>query len=354
LSFLDIFLVTISSAGLLHGIASAVYLCFLKKRKTITNYLLALILVFMAFRIGKSVMLNFGSDLEPTFIFSGLAFLLLIGPLLREYVVGMTVGNFKLPRYYFWELTPFTLLFLSSFFVTKNWFETNNEEAIIVFASILIFIYFHFAFYIFMANRLLKKVKKRYPKELQTKSQKAIISWLNLLIIGFVIIWVSYFLNIIEDTVPYIIGPIIYSVVVYFLSFKAFQLKVMEIDGNVFKKTHDTQLFIQISKLIVDNKLYIEPNVSLSSLSKLIKKSNQKTSEVINQYAKQNFNDFINYYRVQEAKKMLIENDNKNYTISTIAFDSGFNSLSSFNNAFKKLEGTTPSSYRKNNSINKT
>ncbi len=351
MSFLDILLVIISSAGLLHGVAFAVYLLFFKNKKTITNTLLALILVFMAFRIGKSVMLNFGNDLEPIFIFAGLAFLLLIGPLVRWYVTGMTEVNYKLPQYYFLELAPFTLLFLSSFFVTKNWFETINKEVIIVFASVLIFIYIHFAFYIFIANRLLNKVKKSYPIELQTKSQKAIISWLNLLIIGFVLIWVSYFLNIIEDTVPYITGPIMYSMVVYFLSFKAFQLKVTDVDGNVFKKNDDTQLFTQISKLIVDDKLYLEPNVSLTGISKLISKSTQKTSEVINQYAKQNFNDFINYYRIQEAKKILVGDDSKNHTISAIAFDSGFSSLSSFNSAFKKFEGTTPSSYRKTNSI---
>ncbi|GAA4278703.1 helix-turn-helix domain-containing protein [Aquimarina mytili] len=303
----------------------------------------------MAFRIGKSVMLNFGNDLEPIFIFAGLAFLLLIGPLLRWYVAGMTQVDFKLPQYYFLELVPFALLFLSSFFVTKNWFDSNNKEAIIVFASVLIFIYLHFAFHIFVAYRQLKKVKKGYPKELQTKSQKAIIVWLRVLIIGFVFIWVSYFLNIIEDTVPYIAGPIMYSMVVYFLSFKAFKLKVTDIDGNVFRKNDDIQLFKQISKLILDDKLYLEPNVSLSSIGKLINRSTQKTSEVINQYSKQNFNDFINQYRINEAKKMLL--DSKNYTISAIAFDSGFNSLSSFNTAFKKFEGITPSSFKKSNSI---
>ena len=350
MNLLDIFLILLSSAGLLHGLAFAVYLFFFKKKKTLSNYLLACILVFMAFRIGKSVMLNFGNDLEPLFIFAGLAFLLLIGPLLRWYVAGMTKVNFKLPTYFFLELIPFALVFLSSFFVTENWFETKNKEVIIVFASVLIFIYLHFAFYIFSAYKLLKTTKKTYTKELRTKSQKSIISWLRLVVIGFVFIWVSYFLNIIEDTVPYITGPLVYSTVVYFLSIKAFQLKITDIDGNVFKANDNFQLFEQISKQIADNKLYLEPDVSLSSISRLIHKSPQKTSEVINQYAKQNFNDFINSYRVAAAKKMLLDESHKNYTISSIAFDVGFSSLSSFNSAFKKFEGITPSSYRKFNS----
>ena len=109
-----------------------------------------------------------------------------------------------------------------------------------------------------------KKGKERLStKETQTKSQKAIFDWLRLLIIGFVIIWISYFLNILDDEVPYIIGPIVYSLAVYFLSYKAFQLKTTEIDGEAFTVNDDTTLFNEISKLIVDNKLYLESDLSL-------------------------------------------------------------------------------------------
>ncbi|NMH87316.1 helix-turn-helix domain-containing protein [Flavivirga algicola] len=349
MNFTDILLIVISSAGLLHGIAFAIYLSCFKKKKHLSNYLLALILVFMAFRIGKSVMLNFGDNLEPIFIFAGLTFLLLIGPLLKWYVLGMTQAKFKLSSYYYIELIPFCLLFLASFFVSKKWFDTNDNNVIIVFASVLIFTYLHLAFYIYMTSKLVRKTNRLYPKALQTKSQKTILHWLNMLIIGFVLIWISYVLNIIEDSVPYIIGPIMYSVVIYFLSFKAFQLKITDINGNVFKKNDDIALFNQISKLVAGNKMYIDSNISLSSISKLVGKSTQKTSEVINQYAKQNFNDFINYHRIQEAKKILLQEDREHHTISAIAFDAGFSSLSSFNSAFKKFEGMTPSSFKKSN-----
>lgn len=347
MSYLEILLIIISSAGLLHGVLFALYLCFFKKKKTITNLLLGLILVFMAFRIGKSVMKNFGDDLEPIFIFAGLAFLLLIGPLLRWYVLGMTKPNFKSPKKYIMELIPFSLIFVFSFFLKKEWFNDNNKTAIILFASILIFIYLHFAFYIYLSWRIVLNEKRNYKREIQTKSQKAIFDWLRLLIIGFVIIWVSYVLNILDNEVPYIIGPIVYSLVIYFLSYKAFQLKTTEIDGEVFKENDNTTLFSEISKLIIDEKLYLESDLALSKLSKLIGQSAQKTSSVINQYAKRNFNDFINYYRIQDAKKMLSDAENEKFTISSIAFDTGFSSLSSFNSAFKKFEDITPSSYRK-------
>ena len=347
LSFLDILLIIVSSAGLLHGALFAFYLFFFKKKKTLTNLLLGLILIIMAFRVGKSVMMNFGDGLEPLFIFAGLALLLLIGPLLRWYVMGKTRASFKLPKNYGIELIPFFLTFAMSLFIPKESFQ-NDKWIIIVLGSVLIFIYLYFAFYIFMAWRIVKKVKINYSKELQTKSQKAILDWLNLLIIGFVLIWISYALNIIDDEVPYIIGPIMYSIVIYFLSYKAFQLKISDIDGDVFKIEEDnTQLFNEILKLIVDEKRYLESDLSLAGVSKLVGKSAQKTSAVINQYAKRNFNDFINYYRIQDAKKMLSNIENEKFKISSIAYDTGFSSISSFNSAFKKFEGITPSSIRK-------
>ncbi len=303
----------------------------------------------MAFRVGKSVMLNFGNDLEPVFIFSGLALLLLIGPLLKWYISSMTQPDFRLLKIHYVELIPFLLLFITSFFITKNWFDANNRQSVIIFGSTIIFIYLHFAFYIFISGKVLKKTYKKHTETLKTKSQKNILSWLYTVIIGFIMIWISYFLNIIENSVPYIIGPIIYSVVIYYLSFKAFKLKVTDITGSVFKIKDDIVLFNDISQLIIDEKLYLESDISLSSVSKLVGKSTQKTSEAINQYSNQNFNDFINYYRIQDAKKMLIDEKTKKYTISSIAFDIGFSSLSSFNSAFKKFEGTTPSSYRKAN-----
>ncbi|TSE04487.1 helix-turn-helix domain-containing protein [Aquimarina algiphila] len=346
MNFSDILLVIISSAGLLHGILFAFYLMVFKKKKTLTNLMLGLILVFMAFRIGKSVMLNFGNDLEPIFIFVGLSFLLLIGPLFRWYILGMTRPNFKLPKLYILEIIPFATVFTSSLFVNRQWYE-NSTLVIIIFSSGLIFIYLHFIIYIILGWKTFKLAKQKQRQELQTKSQKAIFNWLRYLSIGFIAIWASYVLNILDETVPYVVGPIVYSVIIYFLSYKAFKLKAIDLDGNAFKDNNDL-LFNELSKLIVDTKVYLEPDISLAKLSKMIGKSTQLTSSIINQYAKRNFNDFINYYRIQEAKKFLLNTENHKFTISSIAFDTGFSSLSSFNSAFKKFEGMTPSSYRKN------
>ena len=349
MKFLDILLIILSSAGLLHGVLFAIYLFIFKKKKRVSNYLLGLILFFMAFRIGKSIMLNFGNNLEPTFIFIGLALLLLIGPFFRWYMLVMTTPNFKLSKQYLVELVPFVFVFFASFFADKNLFNSNNKNAIIVFGSIIIFIYLHFAVYIFIAGKLVIRLKNKSKNTIQTKFQKAILNWLTFLVIGFVVIWMSYFLNIIEDAVPYIIGPIMYSIVIYFLSYKAYQLKATEIDGEVFKINKNALLFQEITALVVANKMYLKSDISLTSLSKLIGVTNQKTSEIINQYAQQNFNDFINQYRVDYFKRIALDLKNSHISMLGLAYDSGFNSKTGFYSAFKKATQITPSQYLKLN-----
>ena len=346
MNYSDILLIIISSAGLFHGALFALYLMIFKKKKSLTNLLLGLILLCMAFRIGKSVMLNFGDDLEPVFIFVGLTFLTLIGPFYRWYVLGMSRPDFKVTKRHYLELFPFTIIFVSSLFVTREWYN-YNRVAFILFASGLIFVYLHLLFYIIISWRSIWRVKNAIPEEKQTKNQKTIFIWLNYLTIGLLLIWMSYVLNILDDAVPYVTGPIVYSVVIYYLSFKAFQLKVLDLNGSTFRINDQDQVFDEISNLIEKDKLYLESDISLARLSKLIGQSPQQTSAIINQYARRNFNDFINFYRIQDAKKLLRSSDKDKFTISSIAFDMGFSSLSSFNSAFKKIEGTTPSAYKK-------
>ena len=92
---------------------------------------------------------------------------------------------------------------------------------------------------------------------------------------------------------------------------------------------------------------HLNCDINLAELAKLLGISSNHLSQVINQRAKQNFNDFINLHRVEYAKK-LFENpkyDSKHNVIE-IAFKAGFNSKASFNRVFKKHTGQTPTDFR--------
>jgi ligand-binding sensor domain-containing protein/AraC-like DNA-binding protein len=95
----------------------------------------------------------------------------------------------------------------------------------------------------------------------------------------------------------------------------------------------------------MENKnIYLEPDLSLNKLADIIGEKPNYLSQVINQFHKQNFFEFVNTYRIEEAKRLLRDTALK---VEAVAYDSGFNSLSTFNSVFKKITKTTPSQYRK-------
>ncbi|MCZ6899895.1 MAG: helix-turn-helix domain-containing protein, partial [Bacteroidetes bacterium] len=71
-------------------------------------------------------------------------------------------------------------------------------------------------------------------------------------------------------------------------------------------------------------------------------------SQVINDRIGLNFFDFVNSYRIKEATRLLSDSQKSEYTIIELAYESGFNSKSTFNSAFKRFAGSTPTEFRTN------
>ncbi len=98
---------------------------------------------------------------------------------------------------------------------------------------------------------------------------------------------------------------------------------------------------MQTEKIFIDHKLSIE-DVALKS------ESNTKyISQIINETYNKNFYNFINSYRIEEAKKLLVSEGNEKYSILGIAQSVGFVSKSTFNVAFKRYTGLTPTEFKK-------
>lgn len=105
--------------------------------------------------------------------------------------------------------------------------------------------------------------------------------------------------------------------------------------------------FSELDAYVVNDQKYLDPQLSLESLSKDIHKSVSSVSKLLNAHAGCSFPDYINRYRVEQAKKLLGDLDFFHYTIVAIGLECGFNSKSTFYTAFKKFCGMTPSAYRK-------
>jgi len=102
----------------------------------------------------------------------------------------------------------------------------------------------------------------------------------------------------------------------------------------------------RIREVLEVKKIYLNPKVTLSHLAKNIDMSPHDLSYVVNNEWNLNFNELINSYRVNEAKKLLQDERYDSATMFAIAIDSGFNSESSFYTVFKKVTGKSPKRYR--------
>ncbi|NVO30059.1 helix-turn-helix domain-containing protein [Hymenobacter lapidiphilus] len=108
----------------------------------------------------------------------------------------------------------------------------------------------------------------------------------------------------------------------------------------------DAELIRWTSRLLAHmqaDRPYLEPELTLGELATQLRTNTSWLSKVINTGCGQNFNDFINEYRVREAERLLRDPQFRHYTLLAVALEAGFNSKSTFNRVFKKLRGLTPS-----------
>jgi len=106
------------------------------------------------------------------------------------------------------------------------------------------------------------------------------------------------------------------------------------------------EITTRIITLMEVDKLYQEPELTLQQLASRLQLSVHQLSQAINDGLKKNFYDLVNGYRVEEAKRLLMDDKTAGYTILSIGFEAGFNSKTTFNTVFKKFTGLTPSDFR--------
>ena len=95
-----------------------------------------------------------------------------------------------------------------------------------------------------------------------------------------------------------------------------------------------------------EGKLYQETELTLQGLADKLQFPSYQVSQAINDGMNKSFYDLINSYRIEEAKRLLMDPKNRNFTILSLGFEAGFNSKTTFNTVFKKFTGLTPTDYR--------
>lgn len=102
---------------------------------------------------------------------------------------------------------------------------------------------------------------------------------------------------------------------------------------------------------IMVEKNFLNSNLSLDVVADHLKLNKSYLSRIVNSELGENFTDYVNRLRVEEAKKYLEDPDFSNYTLHAIGLEVGFNSKSAFNSAFKKFTSQTPNEYKKKNLV---
>lgn len=116
-------------------------------------------------------------------------------------------------------------------------------------------------------------------------------------------------------------------------------------EGKHMSETTHNDLLNGLIALMENDRIFEDKHLTIEKVSKMLNSNQKYLSQIINEEYQQNFNQYVNSFRIKKAVAMLSDTSN-NYTIEAISEDAGFNSKSTFNSAFKKITGVTPSTFR--------
>lgn len=246
---------------------------------------------------------------------------------------------------------------------------TRIKNELVELCSIIFFLG-HSIFYIIWAHiKILKH--QRIIKSTHSYTEKIDLRWIKYItytFIGSVIIVTAYnFLTKAESLNIYV--NLLFVAVVYLVAFYSLRQKEifpqgMELsdvvsDNELFEKErHGPKIKVieeadlnklkkRLLELMEIEKPYLNSELNLVKLAEQMNLSTHQLSYLINNAFGENFFNFINRHRVQKAKELLKNPEYDHFNVLVIAYESGFNSKTSFNNTFKRMTKCTPTEYRK-------
>lgn len=357
------------------GIAQGLFVVLLLHNKTVrksrANLFLSLLLISLSFSIAHilfagAVMNHFSADVytlgDPTFF--------LIAPLLWLYTKELIGERVALSKSLIIHLLPFlVIIFLSLTLKSINpdfvFMQFLNQHQRLINVFFWISVLAQFSTYQFSIRKKWIAYQEFIKQEVSNK-EDVDISWVRFFLIVFLLINLFFFFGLFTAIhLDYAawqpkITALIFSLAVFALSYKGILQKelfqkveavpeeIIEPLSNTSPSKLDEGLIGKLLNYMTDKKPYLDSELTLTSLAKDLNISRSQLSLSINERIGDNFYDFINKYRVEEVKRLMIDPQVKNYNLLGIALEAGFKSKSTFNLIFKRFTGLTPTEYRKN------
>ena len=350
-------------------------LLFSKRNKSLTDNILSLWLVVIGIHLTSSFLYHQGYWEEyPHLIGITASFPLLYGPFLYLYVLYSIKSRHRLRKI---DILHFAPVLLSYIYMFPFYFLYSAEEKIQVdkglvddfsiFSYILLigFLVSGMSYSIVAYRNLLQRDK--IIQENFSYSTGISLSWLRYAILGIGAVFVTGAIvtvlrEVLDFQFPFNADILFYSLIVAFVVYVGYsgirqqnlfsntvtnEQELSNIESEYKKSGLKSDLAVskhrELMNLMQNEKLYLDPKLSLNVLSQKLSISSNHLSQIINQHEKVNFYDFVNSYRVEEFIQRA--QSNKNFTLLAHALDAGFNSKSSFNSVFKKFKSISPSQY---------
>jgi AraC-like DNA-binding protein len=306
---------------------------------------------------------------------------MLFGPLLYLYVRTLLSPETKFHKKDWIHFIPFILIsiYASIFSINKPVYNLHFFEHDGFLIERIVFglsFYLSITLYTLRTLILLHKHRKRIKDYYSYDSEKITLRWVMFVGILFSVIYILvissgifniFILNreVINPDLFSATGLTLLSIAVSFYGYKQTKpessLKVplipawTEDEPKVQSKSkyqksslkeEDIKLYLQkLTWLMEEEKPYLDGELTLQKLSDKLGITKHHLTQILNTKLIRNFYAFVNEYRIEEVKRRLADPKNRNLKIMSIAYDSGFNSKTSFNTIFKNHTGMTPSEF---------
>lgn len=359
--------------GAVQGVFLALLLFGRRDNKRANRLLGLLIISYTAFIVEQSLQGTQISRDLPHLIGLTSGFVFLIGPLHYIYARSLISPEKHLEKRDLLHAIPFVffyLFFLVPFYLQSGSFKIEFMQSLEMTgptASLRFFswaVLFQGVIYMKITFDLLG-VHAAHVKDEFSTVEKINLDWLRTITVITLVVWsLGIVIEVVQvfDPVTSLAGlvPAAISLLIYVMGYLGLRQPEIFFGGapteseepkkyerSGLSRERAEEINAKLTDLMESEKLFTDSTLKLSQLARAIPTSPNNLSQVINEERQQNFYDFVNWYRIEEAKRMMLDPQHKGATLLAIAYSVGFNSKSTFNTAFRRNTGMAPSHFRK-------
>ncbi|MGZ3754429.1 MAG: helix-turn-helix domain-containing protein [Mucilaginibacter sp.] len=340
-------------------------LVFSNKNKTSNRLLGVLIFAIALWLVDDFMRIAMIYRQKPNLYFLPIFYSFGFGPLIYFYVRSLVNANFHFRPVQLLHFVPVllqALLYVSLTFCpykAKQWYWENIHQH---YTYRLEFdgTWVSLTIYLILSFRLLQQYQTWLVNNFSEVS-KIKLNWLKIILASLIILCIQWFAEIIlrdfygvyfeYDYSVEILGII--ALILGIAGWSQSNLSTIQYESEqkdiILRGQPNFELDPEIMRQIQDamevDKLYLNPTLTLVELGSALKLNARVVSRHINAGFKKSFNDFVNFYRVEEVKRRLKSSDLEKLTIMGVALESGFNSKTTFNRIFKDFTDMAPSEF---------